>query len=331
MTEETETVAPRQYPDDGNWDVDNEGRPGLAAAICAILTLLSTCSFRPDEIAGETAPIAFMLGQTVGVALFFWGIAFAITIRKASPGWIFGSLGIALGAGLIAFLINIGSMATDAQEQRADTTVDQVSDTLDYIRDGEFHRQLPTDDTIEPTPRLLNAMMNSVNADDQAFLEEATEIGLIDFLNFEGVTPQSAIFQNCDAIGSLHDRANYYRGRMSHHLAVTRRFGENMVRNRDISMADLDAFMAGTDEGRAGFLRNWEVNGLVAQEAAAACQVLARSDWELDGNGMPLFATQEQADAFNRSMVQIAAYQQEVQRRIDTVTSEIESTMESAR
>lgn len=81
------------------------GHPLLATAICVGLLLLSLAGQGAAQIAHEDGP-AFSVGFVLGGALFgaiLWGIAYAITIRKASPGWKAGSLIVlALLGGFVA-------------------------------------------------------------------------------------------------------------------------------------------------------------------------------------------------------------------------------------
>jgi hypothetical protein len=80
------------------------GRPLLATLICVGVLALSFAgqSTTPMEAGESASSTGFVLGGAVFGAIL-WGIAFAITIRKASTGWKAGSLiFLALLGGLVA-------------------------------------------------------------------------------------------------------------------------------------------------------------------------------------------------------------------------------------
>jgi hypothetical protein len=81
------------------------GRPLLATLICAGVLALSLAGqgTTPMESGGGSADsVGYILGGAVFGAIL-WGIAFAITIRKASTGWKAGSLvALAVLGGLVA-------------------------------------------------------------------------------------------------------------------------------------------------------------------------------------------------------------------------------------
>jgi hypothetical protein len=81
------------------------GRPLLATLICVGVLALSLAGQSATPMAPGEGP-AFSAGFVVGGAVFgaiLWGIAYAITIRKASTRWKAGSLiGLALLGGLVA-------------------------------------------------------------------------------------------------------------------------------------------------------------------------------------------------------------------------------------
>lgn len=80
------------------------GRPLLATLICVGVLALSLAgqSTTPMEPGGPASSAGFVFGGAVFGAIL-WGIAFAITIRKASTGWKAGSLILlALLGGLVA-------------------------------------------------------------------------------------------------------------------------------------------------------------------------------------------------------------------------------------
>ena len=80
------------------------GRPLLATSICAGLLLLSLAG--RDETPMTAEGTGELIGYVFGGAVFgmiLWGIAFAITIRKASTRWKAGSLiALAVLGGLVA-------------------------------------------------------------------------------------------------------------------------------------------------------------------------------------------------------------------------------------
>jgi len=84
--------------------VRSGGHPLIATAICLGLLLLSLAgqSATPMDLDGPASSAGFVFGGALFGAIL-WGIAFAITIRKASTRWKLGSLIVlAVLGGLIA-------------------------------------------------------------------------------------------------------------------------------------------------------------------------------------------------------------------------------------
>jgi hypothetical protein len=86
------------------------GRPLLATAICAGLLLLWLAG--RSSVPTQSRDLAYFSGVAIAGALFgaiLWGIAFAITIRKASKGWKAGSLILLALIGASVALTKLGA------------------------------------------------------------------------------------------------------------------------------------------------------------------------------------------------------------------------------
>jgi hypothetical protein len=100
-------VAPPVVPARGG------GHPLVATAICAgilLLWLLGERRIHPES--GDA--VAYAAGVALAGAIFgaiLWAIAFAITVRKASGRWKWGSLAILASVGALVALSRIGSPA----------------------------------------------------------------------------------------------------------------------------------------------------------------------------------------------------------------------------
>ncbi|MBC2777712.1 hypothetical protein [Parasphingopyxis marina] len=312
MAEQGGSDEYKGYDDfDPEWDIESGGRPGLAAAICAILVLTSTCTFDAGDLANQQMPIAYMAGRTIGFGAVAWGIAYAITIRKASRGWIFGSLAIVIGASLIALLghlVEAGSLTPDHR-----VALEGVAESMEAIQEGAISGDLPTDRSVPGLTRLFNAYLNSEMSDANRFHAEAEEAGLVALLNFENLTPDNEIFGKCDAMAALADRASYYGGRAGVHRRAAQHFGLGLVREGALSRRDLDQFVAALRSGSAQFERVWELNSRICESAAAACHVLARGRWEYEDR-MPYFTSDADLEEYNRHIGTAQGYQIELQR-----------------
>ena len=91
------------------------GRPLLATLICVGVLALSLAgqSSTPMEPGGPASSAGFVIGGAVFGAIL-WGIAFAITIRKASTGWKAGSLILLAVLGGLVALTRVTTAGGDA-------------------------------------------------------------------------------------------------------------------------------------------------------------------------------------------------------------------------
>jgi hypothetical protein len=86
------------------------GRPLLATAICAGMLLLWLAG--RTTIPTGSRDLAYFSGVAIAGGLFgaiLWGIAFAVTIRKASKGWKAGSLILLAMIGAFVALTKLGA------------------------------------------------------------------------------------------------------------------------------------------------------------------------------------------------------------------------------
>ena len=99
---------------------ENRGRchPIVATLVTCVFLLITTSNTNPAVLPSNPAERQGYLVGTILAATFIpWGIAYALTIRKASTGWKIGSLLIIASFAILTALIQTGR---DIQQEEED-------------------------------------------------------------------------------------------------------------------------------------------------------------------------------------------------------------------
>jgi hypothetical protein len=302
MTTESETEAAQ--PQDGA--APRGSRPLIATLVCVVFLFVK---FFITGMAGESEPLDYPFGVELVWGLAVWLIAYFVTIRRASTLWKVLSFVIVM---IVAALNGSVAASDNMRAQENQTAIDQIVGSAERLASGEQVGELPVDDTQSPAARILNTIQNNRIADNRTFDQEAEEAGLFQILMFEELTPDSEVLGNCDAIAALSARNDYFGGRFDAHMATTRSFTQELVASGDIGRAAAAELLDRAEESRPALARYWELNGVIVEEAAANCRILARGEWTLE-DGTTVFDEQADLDAFNSHIDAIAAASQEIQ------------------
>ena len=292
---------------------ENGGHPIVATIVGVLFLLLMASQGRSEGFGGgpgtQAEKMGYLLGSVIGAAGIVWGIAYAITIRKASTGWKVGSLVVIAIAALLSTAIRMGR--PDAA-LRADAL--EVSKQVQAIADsGKSAADIKLEAGSGPMSRMMAAMLNPMMADAAAFEKEMHAAGLVQVVSFEGLTRKSPVLDNCDGLDRLADRARHYRSRWPDHLAAARAVGEQAVRAGEMPADALKGFEEGARESSPNTDRQWELNQLSATEGAAICRVLARRNWDKPGNAVEFRNNADLAE-LQRHASKIEAYAAESER-----------------
>lgn len=256
---------------------------GIAAGLLLLLAFVMPRGL--DTGHNDSSVIGGLVsGCIVGVIL--WGIAFAVTIRRAAGGWQVATLLFTIAVGVVSQVAAItlaaqrisGDMATVAQQFRA------------VSADGQMPERVP--EGTGPVSRMGAVFMNGMLQDRRAFDHDAETLGLARILNPEGLTHSSPVLQHCGDFEALAARARRLgTSGWDGHFAEARRIGDEAVRNREITAGDADAFFASVEENHYSYQRQWTLNAETIEDAQQLCELLARRPWTLRGS-LILFSSQ---------------------------------------
>jgi hypothetical protein len=288
------------------YEDDYGGHPLVATLVAAgVLLLTLGIPLHLPEHSGPGYREGYLIGQFVLGPLVLWGIAYAITIRKASPGWKIGSL---VAIVLVSAAVTLARMGAPivALEQDARGMANELQAVVDA--DGNVSG-VPIKADAGPLTRISLTTLNGMLADMNAYGQEAKAAGLEDF-TLEKPSKADPALRKCDAMAALPARAAFYKGRLEDHIAEGRAIGEAAVRKGELPRDGAE----GVEEGIRGKLpaiqRRWEVFAGIARETASVCKLLRDRPWT-PKRGQIFFASGRDADEFNTLIARIKAYSDE--------------------
>jgi hypothetical protein len=280
-----------------SWDDDagipEEERPPLVlpliatAVVAALLLLFAVAMPRSLDIAHNDNSIIGALVAGCMISIILWGIAFAITIRRAGGGVQVGSLlfilVLGVGAQIAAMTLAAhrigGDMARVAEQFRAAGT--GGADGPEQVPEG-----------VGPVSRISAVVLNGMLHDRRAFDRDAVAIGVTQMLNAEGLTHSSPVLRRCAEFEPLAARARTIGGNgWEGHFSEARRIADEAVRNREMTAGDADAFFASATQNHYFYQRQWVLDAEIVEDAQELCELLARRAWVVRG-GRVLFPSQ---------------------------------------
>jgi hypothetical protein len=291
------------YPDR---PAPEEGRPILATVIGSVVVLLTAgVPAGPGASPpGAAATAAFRLGEILGggfvIALIVWGIAYAITLRRAARRWKIASFLIILAVSTLVALIRIGGREAAKREDMA-----LVSGQLQQaMRTGEIPDELKPGDG--PISAMSAAYLNPVLDERRSFQRQQQAAGAEALLDFTTLTPAAPALRNCGSFAALAATARGNAARFDAHTAAARRAGDPFVARGTLSEADRDEFLQGLQSTRGAYARNWELAAEWVGEVGGLCTLLAARPWRREG-GVVAFETDADVAAANRHLERINA------------------------
>jgi hypothetical protein len=257
---------------------DYSGHPGIATAICALLLIASCAGGRSHMVEQGPGGPAYLIGTIVGGALvgvIFWAVAYAITIKRASPAWKTGSL-IALALlGLLTSIARIGMPAMAVRED-AGAALNQMEALM--ASNGESGPIKPPANA-GPMTKLMATFINNRMAQTGAFNNEAQTAGLEMVVSFDGLTKTSPVLDHCDRVAALATSADAARVHYPLDITALRREGAAYVARGEIDQDGLDVFIKGIDDSSGSYQEQWARTTRLATDAAGMCRILARRHW----------------------------------------------------
>jgi hypothetical protein len=291
------------------------GHPGVATGVCTVLLLASLASGSADAPMRNNAE---MLGNLMGGAFFgaiLWGISYAITIKRASPGWKAGSLIALMVTGLLVSILKLGAHGNALHEDAA-ARRQQMQGVL---ANGVNSAPITPGADAGPLTRMGAMSVNRIMADAKAFDAESKAAGLQQLLSFDGITYSSPLLDHCDRIAALTVHAGQIESSFPAYIAASRKEGDAAVAAGTLTQDALDGFIEGAAKSRAGFERQWTLVGQITTDATGLCRLLARRHWRRGADGKILFPTAELHEA------------QPILARIDKAGAEVEQIRGAAR
>jgi hypothetical protein len=288
------------------YEDDYGGHPLIATLVAAgVLLLTLGIPLHLPERSGAGYREGYLIGQFVLGPLIVWGIAYAVTIRKASPGWKIGSL---VAITLVSAAVTLARMGAPVVALEQDMR--GVANELQAVVDADGNvSEIPITADAGPLTRLNATLLNAVIGDVAAYNREAGAAGIDDF-DSATLRKSAPVLKHCDRIAALPARAAWYKGRFDEHLAEALRTAEGAVRARALPHEALAGFEEGARSNRFKLDRRWDRFAGIAEENAGICRLLAASAWQNRG-GKILFNRQADLDTLNSHVARIKAYADE--------------------
>jgi len=261
--------------------------PLIATGIVAALMLAFAFAMpRSLDIGRNDSSVMGAVISGCIISIILWGIAFAITIRRAAGGWQVGTLlfAIAVGVGSQIAAITLaahrisGDMATVVEQYRA---LSAGAQTPERVPAGTG-----------PVSRISEVFLNGTLQDRRAFERDVRALGVDQILSIEGLTHSSPVLHRCAAFEALAAQARRLGSfGWESHLAEARRVADEAVRNREMTAGDADAFFASAQDNHYFSQRQWALDAEVVEDAQELCELYARRPWVVRGTEI-LFASQ---------------------------------------
>ncbi|MEG3150246.1 hypothetical protein U1769_10130 [Sphingomonas sp. ZT3P38] len=257
-----------------DWEIEltrPDSHPLVAAIIGSVVIL----------IVGVAIPtgssLFYAVGATFATAVLVGGIAFAITIRHASHGWMVGSLA-AIGA--VALLAGIAALGRSNMAIRADMAA------LSEIRADEEGRMIVPPDmaTRGPMSRLIATMARDLNDNLRTYKASLQDSGYPNLLKADYVAAHPGFVNDCDRFLSLKDAASHYQRQKNLRMQqALDRAGKLDLAPRVISSFRKGMELSRTRDAKA-LARTFDIERTLIDEAVAMCRILRRRHWVSEGD-----------------------------------------------
>jgi hypothetical protein len=304
------------------------GHPLLATLIgCFCLLLTAGMPVRDAALATSdpSEAAAYQVGQIFGamiVGIILWGIAYAMTVRRASRRWKIASLAILVVLSLLVGLYRLGG-----REAALRSDARAAAEQMKQVVAGDGGMEAPIAGGSGPLSQMMAALLNTALADQQAFDRAVAQTGVYRVLDLTSLRRDDPALRGCDRIDGLVIAARTQSGRYQDHLDAARAAGARHVQSGALRADELDSFIAGAANNEPSYRRNWTITGDWASEAAALCRILATRPWSRSG-GEIVFAADRDVAAANGHLQRINALAAQQQRLQDEARSRARRDLE---
>ena len=284
----------REQPHTGDWEKGLSGKDGYPVfALILVFILIAMTAVASGRI-DTTAGMPYVLGATIGPALLFWGIAYAVTIRHASLAWQIGSFA---GVTLVALLYFAGVMGTASTAAKHDVAM------LAEVRiDPEGMAILPADPDRGPVSRVFIAHYTELNAilrDRRALLKSS---GLGSIVDPQALSKTPSLLRDCPRFGRAKTSSDAAVARLD--ALITALPGK--LERAGIEPAMRQQLLAGMSRGVSGSQLKIRAAGArinaLFEEAEALCTVLARRRWTPRGQSF-VFSSIPDMQEYDRHVI----------------------------
>jgi hypothetical protein len=210
--------------------------------------------------------------------LIFWGVAYAVTIRRASRLAKIGSFATVALVAVATMLFRTG-----ATQAGADADMAQGLDELGRIQRSADPLSERMTGAGGPLSRMMATFHNASTEDFQAYAKAADSAGLPIVVNFAGLTHKSPVLDRCSGIAALAPAARSARMRVHEHFENGKAVGARAVANGELSESGLQGYTKGVASTLPQLERIWELHESRGEAAASLCAVLARRRWVRQG------------------------------------------------
>lgn len=290
---------------------DYDGHPLLATIICVVLMFFSLAggADRHEMHRNGAELVGYIIGGGVFAAML-WGIAYAITIKRASPGWKAGSLITLILVGLLVGLLRVGTQNIAMHDDVAAAHRQLAG----LVSNGIDSAPLAPGEDSGPMTRMTAAMINVMLADSKSFSTASTAAGLDQLTDLSGLTKSSAVLDHCDRVAALTGRADEIGGHFPAYADAVRKEGERATAQGSASQEEIDAFLDGMKDKSSKLTHQWAQVAQFTTDSAALCRILARRHWQKDARGKVLFTNNADLAAASTLLDRIRATGADIER-----------------
>jgi hypothetical protein len=282
-------------PDAFETEPARAGHSLLATIVCVLLLLLSRCGGASSERGFYSN--AEMMGVVVGgglIGLVLWGIAYAITIRRASSRWKVASLCLLLSVGLWTGAANVA-----ARKQAFDRDLAASKLLFQQAQGRKPGTALVIPAGAGTLTRMAAASMNASLADIDRQVVAQRAAGLADILQLRVPRTSPPVLEDCARFDALMDNARAKRATDPLHIVAARAVADADVAAGKIDRSLTDNVLNGMKRNRYTVERRWDRLAAQAQTASQVCVILARRHWITTSDGAVAFTNQADVAAVN--------------------------------
>ena len=261
----------REQNEPGDWEAGLSARDGYPVfALILIFVLIAVTAVAIGRI-DTTMGMAYVAGATLGPALLFWGIAYAVTIRHARRAWQVGSFA---GVMLVALLYCTAVMGTASAAAKRDLAM-----LADIRFDAEGIAILPANADRGPASRVFIGHFAALNTLLRERRQRLEKSGLGSIVDPQALSVNPALLRDC---------ARFSRARPENDAATAQVAALIAALPGKLERAGIEPILrtqllTGMTRGATGSQLKIRAAGAridaMLEEAEALCTILARHRW----------------------------------------------------